>query len=68
MPIYEYACNACNHQFEAIQKISDEPLQRCPACGKDSLHKLISSGGIRLRGESWKISKGKAQKLKPKNW
>lgn len=53
MPIYEYACNACGHQMEAMQKMSDAPLSECPACGKPELEKLISAAGFRLKGGGW---------------
>lgn len=53
MPIYEYQCRACEHQLEAIQKISDEPLVTCPVCGKPELRKLISAAGFRLKGGGW---------------
>lgn len=53
MPIYEYVCNSCSHQLEAIQKISEEPLVNCPACETDSLRKKISAPGFRLKGSGW---------------
>ena len=53
MPIYEYACESCNHQMEAIQKMSDAPLTDCPECGKPELKKLISAAGFRLKGGGW---------------
>ncbi|MEW6647395.1 MAG: zinc ribbon domain-containing protein [Pseudomonadota bacterium] len=53
MPIYEYACKACGHQMEAMQKMSDAPLSECPACGKPELEKLISAAGFRLKGGGW---------------
>jgi len=53
MPIYEYACEACGHRLEAIQKISDEPLKDCPECGRPDLTKLISAAGFRLGGGGW---------------
>jgi putative FmdB family regulatory protein len=53
MPIYEYACEACGHRLEAIQKISDEPLKDCPECGKPALSKLVSASGFRLSGGGW---------------
>jgi putative FmdB family regulatory protein len=45
MPTYEYKCGNCNHIFEALQSIKDEPLKKCPNCGKNKLKKLISGGG-----------------------
>lgn len=53
MPIYEYQCNACEHQFEKLQKLSDDPLKTCPSCHQDELKKLVSAGGFRLKGEGW---------------
>jgi putative FmdB family regulatory protein len=53
MPIYEYQCAACGHQFETLQKISDAPFSECPDCGKDALKKLISASAFRLKGSGW---------------
>ena len=35
MPIYEYECEVCKHQFELIQKFSDDPVKECPVCKGD---------------------------------
>jgi putative FmdB family regulatory protein len=56
MPFYEYRCTACEHEFEALQKMSDEPLTDCPACQKDSLTKLISAAGFQLKGGGWYVT------------
>lgn len=53
MPIYEYACTACGHQMEALQKISAEPLLSCPECKEDTLAKQISKVAFRLKGTGW---------------
>lgn len=53
MPIYEYRCEHCGHEMEALQKISDAPLVDCPACGKKGLKKLVSAAGFRLKGGGW---------------
>ncbi len=53
MPIYEYECEACGRYLEALQKMSDDPLKKCPECGKDKLKKLISAAGFRLKGGGW---------------
>ena len=45
MPIYEYQCSNCGHNLEELQSISEPPLTKCPKCGKDTLKKLIGSGG-----------------------
>lgn len=53
MPIYEYRCNDCGHEFEALQKMSDAPLKDCPSCQAESLVKKISAAGFRLKGGGW---------------
>ncbi len=45
MPIYEYRCESCDHQLEAIQKMSDKPLSQCPECQAPQLRKLMSATG-----------------------
>lgn len=53
MPIYEYVCQDCGHQFDALQKISEPPLTDCPACERPALSKLVSASGFRLKGGGW---------------
>ena len=48
MPIYEYRCDACQHELEALQKISDEPLVVCPKCNASALRKRVSAAGFRF--------------------
>ena len=53
MPLYEYRCKACEHKFEALQKINDEALIHCPVCDEATLRKLVSAAGFRLKGDGW---------------
>ncbi|CCE23922.1 FmdB family zinc ribbon protein [Methylotuvimicrobium alcaliphilum] len=53
MPIYEYQCQACGHEHEALQKMSDPVLVHCPACSRPELMKKISAAGFRLKGGGW---------------
>lgn len=53
MPIYEYRCTKCGHGLEALQKMSDAPLVKCPACRKQTLEKLVSAASFRLKGGGW---------------
>src|SRR5579871_511521 len=53
MPIYEYQCKACHAHHEAIQKMSDAPLRKCPACGRQQLTRLMSAPVFRLKGGGW---------------
>ena len=52
MPTYEYACTACGHRLEAVQKFSDEPLTECPECG-GALRKVYGAVGIVLKGSGF---------------
>lgn len=53
MPIYEYKCEHCGHQLEALQKMSDEPLRKCPKCENEALTKKVSAAAFRLKGGGW---------------
>jgi len=44
MPTYEYECDACSHAFEEFQSMSEEPLTKCPKCGKKKLTRLFGTG------------------------
>jgi putative FmdB family regulatory protein len=53
MPIYEYRCGACGHELDALQKMTDGPLRKCPECGKSQLRRLVSAPSFRLKGGGW---------------
>jgi putative FmdB family regulatory protein len=53
MPIYEYECRDCGHVFDALQKMSDQPLTECPVCSQPGLRKLLSAPNFRLKGGGW---------------
>ncbi len=67
MPIYEYLCSACNHEFDALQKVSEAPLTDCPDCGEPRLKKKLSAPGFRLSGSGWYETDFKSDKDKQKN-
>src|SRR5262249_55354346 len=48
MPTYEYQCDACNHNFDEFQSMSDKPLKKCPKCGKRKLRRLFGGGAAIL--------------------
>lgn len=54
MPIYEYHCPKCG-DFDQMQKITDEPLKKCPTC-KAKVNKLISNPAFHLKGGGWYIT------------
>lgn len=68
MPIYEYQCQSCGHELEAMQKMSDPVLTECPECHKPGLKKLVSAAGFQLKGGGWYQTdfKGPSKKAEPK--
>jgi putative FmdB family regulatory protein len=52
LPTYEYACTACGHRLEAVQKFTDDALTECPDCG-GKLRKVFGAPGIVLKGSGF---------------
>ena len=55
MPTYEYECDACHRVFEVRQRITEEPLTKCDACG-GAVHRLLSAAPFILKGEGWYVT------------
>ncbi len=53
MPIYEYACEKCEREFEVEQRITDDPLKTCPSCRSRRIKRLISQTSFVLKGGGW---------------
>jgi len=53
MPLYEYICHSCGHEFDEIQKFSDNPITKCPKCSKNKIVKKVSLTAFHLKGEGW---------------
>ncbi|MNC86763.1 Zinc ribbon domain protein [compost metagenome] len=66
MPIYEYKCAACGHQEDHLQKLSEAPLTKCPACGKKKYAKQLTAAGFQLKGSGWYASDFKGGKAEAK--
>jgi putative FmdB family regulatory protein len=67
MPFYEYQCKSCGHELEAMQKVSDAPLKKCPDCGKPQLTRLMSAPVFRLKGGGWYETDFKGDKENQRN-
>jgi putative FmdB family regulatory protein len=67
MPFYEYECSKCGYQDEVLQKITDQPLTKCPSCGKQGLKKLVSAPVFRLKGSGWYETDFKSDQEKKRN-
>lgn len=53
MPTYEYQCAKCGHEFEREQRITEEPVKKCPACRSSQARRLISATSFVLKGGGW---------------
>jgi len=53
MPTYEYSCDACGHEFERTQRISEDPIKKCPACKKSKARRMIGGSSFILKGGGW---------------
>ncbi len=53
MPTYEYLCKACGHEFERVQRITDDKVKTCPECKKRQVERLISQTSFVLKGGGW---------------
>jgi putative FmdB family regulatory protein len=67
MPFYEYQCKNCGHDLEAMQKITEPPLKKCPHCGKSQLQRLMSAPVFRLKGGGWYETDFKGDKDNKRN-
>jgi putative FmdB family regulatory protein len=56
MPTYEYECKKCSHRFEVFQSMRDEPIKKCPECGKE-VRRLVSGGvGVIFKGSGFYVT------------
>jgi putative FmdB family regulatory protein len=54
MPTYDYICTSCRNAWELEQRIVEDPVKKCPKCGKNTAKRQISSGaGFILKGGGW---------------
>src|SRR5580698_4974099 len=55
VPLYEYRCKACGHQFEKIQSFSAPEEKVCPVCGGE-VEKLLSAPAVQFKGSGWYVT------------
>ncbi|MFO0647765.1 MAG: zinc ribbon domain-containing protein [Polyangiales bacterium] len=53
MPTYSYRCSACNHTFDKVQRITEDAIKVCEACGAETATRLITSANFVLKGSGW---------------
>jgi putative FmdB family regulatory protein len=56
MPIYEYQCDRCQHNFEVMQKMSDPAPSECPHCKAKEVSKKMSMTSFALKGNGWYVT------------
>ena len=56
MPIYAYACAACGHRQDHLQKMADALIPICPSCGAESYSKQLSAPQFQLKGGGWYVT------------
>jgi putative FmdB family regulatory protein len=63
----DYRCDGCGHAFEAMQRMSEDPLRECPSCKKESLRRLIGAGGALIfKGTGFYCTDYKKPRQEPK--
>lgn len=67
MPIYDFACAACQHRFERLQKMSDADPTICPQCGQEAVSRQVTAPSFRLAGAGWYETDFKKEGDKKKN-
>jgi putative FmdB family regulatory protein len=59
MPTYQYACPDCGLEFERIQKFIDDPIRKCPKCGKRHVYRVVSKVAVTFKGSGWYVTDSK---------
>lgn len=62
MPIYEFVCQACRHEFEQIVPFSATKLPGCPVCHSEQVQRQLSRPAIHFKGSGWYITDSKVSK------
>jgi putative FmdB family regulatory protein len=64
MPTYEYVCQKCGNGFEAVQSMSDKPLEKCSLiagrskkkCGGRVRRQIGAGAGLIFKGSGFYIT------------
>ena len=60
MPTYVYRCDSCGHQFELFQRMSDDPVDTCPACA-NKVRRVIHPVGVVFKGSGWYVNDSRSK-------
>ncbi len=64
MPTYSYRCQACKHEFEEFQKITDSPVRECPKCGGVVMRVITGGAGLIFKGAGFYITDNRSSDYK----
>jgi putative FmdB family regulatory protein len=65
MPLYTYRCNENDHEFQARQRMVDDPLTECPICG-GPVRRVVSSVGVVFKGSGFYVTDNRSSNLNGK--
>ena len=64
MPTYQYECKKCGHGFERFQKMTDDPVSKCPEC-KATVSRIIGlGGGVIFKGPGFYTTEYRSEEYK----
>ncbi len=63
MPTYEYRCQN-GHEFEVFQRMSEQPVDKCPECGAPAERKLSAGAGVLFKGSGFYITDNRSDSYK----
>ena len=61
MPTYTYRCTNCGHEFEARQRMTDDPLTECPQC-EGKIRRVVNSVGVVFKGQGFYVTDNRGKK------
>jgi putative FmdB family regulatory protein len=59
MPIYEFVCLECGHDFEKLRSFSDTSTPACPNCQSIQVQRRLSPPAIHFKGSGWYVTDSK---------
>lgn len=65
MPLYTYRCNENDHEFQARQRMIDDPLTECPVCG-GPVRRVVSSVGVVFKGSGFYVTDNRSSNVNGK--
>lgn len=59
MPLYDRFCNKCEHEWEYVCSMHDDPVLRCPNCdSRDNQKVIVRAPLMRCRDAGWEYENG----------